>query len=130
MKKLGVMVTALVLCVALGVTSLAIAKPQTKKVTSTITLTFTQGSLPYSPYTPDRFFGDVKAKKGCKKDRTVVIDGTSLTTTTDSSGDYSIDAGNVAAGTYTATVTKKKRKKDNGTKIICKPDTSDPVTVP
>lgn len=124
MKKFGVMATAFVLCVALGMTGLAVAK--TKKVKSTITLQFTNGIQ----YTEDTFSGQVKAKKGCQKQRKVVINATKLSTKTDGTGHYLISAGNVSAGTYTATVLKKKRKKPNGTKIICKPATSNPVTVP
>jgi hypothetical protein len=128
-KKLIALVGIAGLCVAMTATT-GVAKPQVKKVESSITLNFSQGSLPYSPYTQDVFSGRVKAKKGCKKNRTVEINNTALSGTTDSSGDYVIAAGNVSPGTYTATVLKKIRKNNNGTKIICKPATSDPVTVP
>jgi hypothetical protein len=110
------------------------AKPQVKKVKTTVTLSFTNGNTTYTPYTQDKFSGQVKAKKGCKKKRTIVInkDGvpTALTTTSDSSGDFSVSAGDAAPGTYTATAKKKNRKTNNGTKIICKKGTSNAVVVP
>jgi hypothetical protein len=127
-RKLIALTAIAAMSVALAAT--AGAKPQVKHVKSTISLTFTNGSTYTTPYGQDHFSGHVKAKKGCKKKRTVSILGTSLTGKTDSSGDYDIVAGDVAPGTYTAKVAKKKRKTNNGTKIICKAATSAPVTVP
>jgi hypothetical protein len=125
------MVRKLVALIAIAAMSMALvavagAKPQVKHVKSTISLTFTNGS---APYTQDEFSGRVKAKKGCKKNRTVTIDGTALSGKTDSSGDFKIAAGDVAPGTYTATVAKKNRKTNNGTKIVCKAATSGSITV-
>jgi hypothetical protein len=126
------MVRKLIALTAIAALSMALvavagAKPQVKHVSSKISLTFTNGS---SPYTQDEFSGRVKAKKSCKKKRAVTIDGTTLSGTTDSSGDFKIAAGDVAPGTYTATVAAKNRKTNNGTKIVCDEATSNPVTVP
>jgi hypothetical protein len=115
---------------SMALVAVAGAKPQVKHVSSKISLTFTNGTLPAAPYVEDQFSGRVKAKKSCRKKRAVTIDGTALSATTDSSGDYAISAGDVAPGTYTATVAKKNRKTNNGTKIVCDAATSDPVTVP
>ena len=126
MKRLGVLVIALTLCVALGLTSLAFG--ETVRVKSKISLSFVHGSLPYSPYAQDTFFGNVKAKKGCKKGRTVKIVGTTLRDRTNRAGEYSIAAGNAGPGTYTAKV-KKKVKRVRGNRIVCKRATSNPVVV-
>ena len=126
MKKHVVLAAMLVACLAFGLTASSVAKPKVKKVETTVTLTFTKGAT----YGGDVFSGQAKAKKGCKKQRKITINGTALTATTNSSGNYEIQAGTVAPGTYTATAAKKVRKKNNGTKIICKKDTSPPVVVP
>ena len=118
--------------ISMALVAVAGAKPKVKHVSSTVSLTFTNGnSGPYTqpPYTQDVFSGHVKAKKSCKKNRQVTIDGTALSGKTDSSGDFVIAAGDVAPGSYTATVAKKKRKANNGTKIVCDKATSQPVTV-
>jgi hypothetical protein len=127
MKKVAAMGTALVLCVALGVTSLAFG--ETIKVKSKITLSFANGGGTYSPYTQDTFFGQVKAKKGCKKNRTVKLVGTTLKDKTDKAGDYAIGAGNASAGSYTTKVKKKKFSTGNGDRVVCKAKTSKPVVV-
>jgi predicted lipoprotein with Yx(FWY)xxD motif len=116
-----------IVAMSMALVAVAGAKPQVKHVSSKISLNFTNGT---TPYTQDEFSGRVKAHKSCRKRRTVTIDGTALTGTTNSSGDYVIAAGDVAPGSYTATVASKNRKTNNGTKIVCDPKTSDPVTVP
>jgi hypothetical protein len=121
---LGTGVLALAVAVAPGV-----ASSNVKKVDSSITLNFTRGSGVYAPYTQDTFSGHVKAKKGCKKHRTVDINNADVSGKTDENGDYSIAVGIAGRGTYTATVEKKERKKDNGTRIVCKKATSNAVTV-
>ncbi len=127
MKRIGVLVTALVLCVALGVTSLAFGA--TVRVKSKISLSFEQGGTSYSSSTEDTFFGKVKGKKGCKKNRTVKIVGTTLRDKTNRTGDYEISAGEASPGTYTAKVKKKVRRKGDGTRIVCKRATSNSVAV-
>jgi hypothetical protein len=116
-----------IVAMSMALVAVAGAKPQVKHVSAKISLTFTDASTPYAQ---DEFSGRVKAKKSCKKKRTVTIDGTALSDTTDSSGDYVIAAGDVAPGSYTATVAAKNRKTNNGTKIVCDAATSEPVTVP
>ena len=127
MKRLGVLVTAVVLCVAVGVVSLAFA--ETKRVKTRVTVNFTNAG-PYSQ-TGDVFFGEVKAKgKPCKKTRTVRLNGsTFLKDRTDVSGEYEITPGDVSPGTYTVEVKKKVLHKGDDLTIICKAATSDPVVV-
>lgn len=126
MKRKLVIVTALALCFAVSASTVSVAK--TKKVKSTITLSVALGDATYA--VPDTFFGNVFAKKGCKRKRKVVINGTALSTKTNNAGQYSITVPNISSGTYTATVKKKKRKKPNGVTIVCKRATSNPVVVP
>lgn len=137
MKKFAI-ASALVLCVAVGLSTTATAKKKTIKVNSEITATFHKGSGPYSPYTQDSFSGQVTAKKGkCKKGRTVSVSGVGVTTKTDSSGAWSLAVGTAGPGTYTASVAKKvitkKKTKPNGKKkkkkIVCKAATAAPITV-
>lgn len=136
MKKVTAMVSAVVLCVAVGATTMAMAKTKTTKVNSKITAGFNKGSLPYAPYRQDTFFGAVSAKKGkCEKNRKVTIEGVSgLQVKTDKSGDYTIAVGTAGKGTYTAQVAKKEitKKKNNGNKIktICKKASADSITIP
>jgi hypothetical protein len=115
---------------SMALVAVAGAKPQIKHVETKVSLTFTHGTLPVAPYIQDEFSGRVKAKKSCKKKRMVTIDGTALSDTTDSSGDFVIAVGYVGPGTYTATAAAKNRKTNNGTKIVCEKGTSKPVTVP
>jgi hypothetical protein len=133
MKKRFAIALALVACLAVGSVSVAIGKPGVKKVETTLTLTYTQTGTP--PYHQSVFAGQVKAKKSCKKNREITVRNTGTgavvgTTTSTSNGSYSISLPTAApAGTYQAEAAKKVRKKDNGTKIVCKAGTSNTVTV-
>jgi hypothetical protein len=128
MKKSFALAIALIACLVVGSVTVAVGNPQTKKVKTTLTLNYTQSGT--APYNQSVFSGQVKAKKGCKKNREISIPGVGATTS-DNSGKYSISTSSaVAPGTYQATAAKKKRKKGNGTKIICKKGVSNTVTVP
>ena len=103
-----------------------------------VELEFTQGFTPYSPYSQDTFTGKVKAKKGCKRKRTIKIQQRSVpsldlisvlgTTTSNGEGAFALGT-DTPVGTYTARAKKRKRTSANGTKIICKKGTSAPLTV-
>ena len=132
-KKFLALTAIAALCVSLA--AVASAAPQVKKVKTRVTLSFVNGNTyPYTPYGQDKFQGKVKSKKKvCKKRRKVVLKrngvSTGLRTRSDKKGNYSITVGNAAAGTYT-TIAKKKKVRRNGTKIVCKKGTSNPVVVP
>lgn len=126
MKMRSVLTIVLTASLLVGGVAISAAKPGVKQVKSKITLSFDSGD----EYTQDVFSGRVKASKSCKKKRTVTVSGVAGSTTTRSNGDYSLAAAGVPAGTYTATVAERKRKTNNGTKIVCLAATSDPVTVP
>jgi hypothetical protein len=129
MRKLTVLVFALVACIAVGAVTMATAK--TTKVKTEVSVDFSgkfsggnPTGNPYSPYTPITFNGDfagkVKGKKGCKKSRKVTISGGIGSTKSNKSGNYDVAVSKVpASGDYTATAKKKKFKK-NGNKIVCK----------
>ena len=118
MKRFGVLVTATALCVAVGMTSVASA--ETIRVKTRITVSFIDGSNPYAPVTQDTFAGDVKAKKGCAKNRIVKLVGTTRSDKSDVDGEYAIAAGEVPAGTYTVKAKRKKKIKANGDVKVCK----------
>jgi hypothetical protein len=132
MKTRFAVALALIACLVAGSVTMAVAKPQTKKVNTTVTLTYTLTGT--APYNQSVFSGKVKAKKGCKKKREITVRNTGTqavvgTTTSANNGSYSISLPNAApAGTYQAEAAKKKRKKGNGTKIICKKGVSNTVT--
>jgi hypothetical protein len=128
MRKLSVMVLALVACLAVGAVTVSAAKTKVKtKVSVNFSGKFGGGNPtgnPYSPYNPitfnGEFSGKVKGKKGCKKNRKVTISRGIGSAKSSSSGKYAVKVNTVpAAGNYTATVKKKKFKKA-GNKIICK----------
>lgn len=135
MKKRLAIGLALVACLAAGSAAMAIAKPKVKKVDTTLTLgyseTITTPSGPYGPSEPSSrsvFSGDVKAKKGCKKNRKVSIPGVGDTKSA-SDGGYAVSLDTAAPpGTYQATAKKKKIKK-HGKKIVCKKGKSNTVEV-
>jgi hypothetical protein len=134
MKTRFAIALALIACLVAGSVTMAVAKPGTKKVKTTVTLSYTQTGTP--PYNQSAFSGQVKAKKGCKKNRAITVRNTGTqavvgTTTSSSNGSFSISLPTAApAGNYQAEAAKKKRKKNNGTKIICKKGLSNVVTVP
>jgi hypothetical protein len=138
MKRVLVAVTALVACLAIGSASVATAKPKTKNVTTTITLSI--AVTPYTPYSPGSgtFSGKVSAKgpSGCRKNRTVTISrGGPIVgqVVTDPNGTYSLTIPTAPpAGTYTASVEEKvvKKGKKQKKKFICSAATSPPVVVP
>jgi hypothetical protein len=142
MKKLTVLVAALVATLAFG--AIAATAAQNKvTVKSKITLKYKPGEYGDPPdfgYPEAVFKGKVgvkggknissKAKKKCKKKRTVVVKqvggGRFGTTKTDKTGRYSLDA----SGAYTQPgdyVAKAKKKKKG--KVLCKKAKSKPVTV-
>jgi len=129
LKKLMALAGIAALCVSLA--AVANAHPQVKHISSKVTLHF-KTVTPATEYTEstEQFYGRVKSHKSCRKRREITIDGTDLSATTNSSGDYRITAHNTAPGTYTATAAVRNRKTNNGTKIVCEAATSDPVTVP
>jgi hypothetical protein len=139
-KRVLVAVTALIACLAIGSATVATAKPQKKKVTTTISLSIAVTTGPYDPYRPydqktTTYSGRVKAKgpSGCKKNRTVTISrGGPLVgqVGTQSNGSYSLTLpGAPLAGTYTASVPKKVIKK-GAKKFVCLAATSPPVVIP
>jgi hypothetical protein len=141
MKKLTVLVVALVATLALG--AIAATAAQNKvTVKSKITLKYKAGEYgepPYYGYPEAVFKGKVgvkgkkvstKAKKKCKKKRTVVVKqvggGKFGTTKTDKTGRYSLDASDAYTqpGDYVAKAKKKKKGK-----VLCKKAKSKPVSV-
>jgi hypothetical protein len=128
MRKLSVLVFALVTCLAVSAVTVQAAKTKVKTTVSVdFSGKFSGGGAtgnPYSPYNPvtfeGAFSGKVKGKKGCKKNRKVTISGGIGSDKSDSSGNYTVDIHAVpAVGDYTATVKKKKITKGDK-KIICK----------
>ena len=135
MKKLSALVLTLIAVLAVGGIVANAAKKE--KVKSKVTLKFTPGGGgdPYDPYYYEeaRFSGKVsakgnaskKAKKKCKKGRTVVISqvggGKFGQDKTNKQGKYELSASDAynAPGNYKAKVKKKKSGK-----IVCKAATS------
>jgi hypothetical protein len=131
MKKLSALVLTLIAVLAVGGIVANAAKKE--KVKSKVTLKFTPGGSgdPYDPYYYEEatFRGKVsakgkaskKAKKKCKKGRTVVIrqvgGGKFGQDKTNKKGKYSLSASDAynAPGNYKAKVKKKKKGK-----IVCK----------
>jgi hypothetical protein len=126
MNRRFAIVTALIACLALGSVSMAVGAPGVKKVKTKVTLDYTKSGNP--PYDQSEFSGKVKAKKGCKKNRKVIIPDVGSTKSS-SSGSYSISLNRAApGGTYQAKAKKKKLSK-NGKKIVCKKGKSNTVNV-
>jgi hypothetical protein len=133
MKRLSLIVVALIACVAVGSVAVVTAKPShTKKVKSKISLKYKQSGDP--PYSESATFkGKVKGKKGgrkvCKKHRKVKVRPGIGKVKTNKKGKYSISLNaKPPSGSYTAKVKKKKVHKHHK-KIVCKKKTSKPVTV-
>jgi hypothetical protein len=141
MKKLTVLVVALVATLAFGAIAATAAQDKVK-VKSKITLKYKAGEYgdpPYYGYPEAVFKGKVgvkggknissKAKKKCKKKRTVVVKQVGGDkfgkTKTNKTGRYSLDASDAESGQYVAKV--KKKVKGN---IVCKKAKSKKVTVP
>ena len=138
MRKLSALVFALVAMLTVGGIVANAAKKE--KVKSKVTLKFTPGQSgdPYDPYYYEEatFGGKVstkgdaskKAKKKCKKGRTVVISqvggGKFGQDKTNKKGKYSLSASDAynSPGNYKAKVKKKKKGK-----IVCKSATSETV---
>jgi glutamate synthase domain-containing protein 2 len=142
MKKLTVLVVALVATLAFGAIAATAAQDKVT-VKSKVTLKYKAGEYgepPYYGYPEAVFKGKVgvkggknissKAKKKCKKKRTVVVKqvggGKFGTTKTDKTGRYSLDASDAYTepGDYVAKAKKKKKGK-----VLCKKAKSKPVTV-
>jgi hypothetical protein len=122
MRKLSVLVVAVIACIAVGAVTMAGAATKvTTKVSVNFSGAFSGGTSAYDPVTfSGDFAGKVKGKKGCKKSRKVTISGGIGSATSNSSGNYNVHVSTPpAAGDYTATVKKKKFKK-GGAKIVCK----------
>lgn len=136
MKQRLVIALALVACLLAGSVAGTIAKPKVKKIDTTVALSYSKTSTtPSGPYGPNEpstkavFSGELKAKQGCKKGRKVSIPGIGMTESS-SDGSFSISLNGAApAGTYQATATKKKIKKDHK-KIKCKKGKSNEVNLP
>jgi hypothetical protein len=143
MKKLTVLVVVLVATMVLGGIAASAADDKVK-VKSKVTLKYKAGQYGDPPYYgfPNAIFkGKVgvkggknissKAKKKCKKKRTVVVKqvggGKFGSTKTNKTGRYSLDASDAYTqpGDYVAKVKKKKKGK-----FVCKKAKSKPVTVP
>lgn len=114
MKRLSMVLVAVIAFAALGLVSTAIANHKTK-VDSTVTLFYKAAN---GPYGQAAFKGKVSGKKNCEKNRKVRIKGVG-SSHTDDEGKYKIGASSSASGKYTAKVKKKKINK-NGHKIVCR----------
>lgn len=132
MKKMTTAVLALIAIFAIGAIANAAPDDKPKKVKTKAGLNYTPGAdSPTDPYdqaySRANFSGKVKAKKGCKKGRTVKVRGIG-TDKTNKRGRYSISGGAAAApdGNYRAVVKKKVRK---GGDIVCKRARSSRETV-
>ena len=137
MKKVVVIAIAVLAFTVVGGTALA----KKQKVESEVTIQYNLGNDPYGE--DGTFSGEVNAigvsgsaKKKCEKKRKVTVrrvqpgeDPTFGTVKTDKDGNWVLAAPDAydEAGQYYAEVAKKKKKQ---AKLICKADTSDPITVP
>jgi hypothetical protein len=121
MRKLSVLVFALVACIAVGAVTMATAKTKVKTKVSVNFSGTTSGGGIYTPVTfKGDFSGKVKGKKGCKKRRKVTISPGIGSMKSNSNGQYDIPlTAKPAAGNYTVKV-KKKKIRTHGKKIICK----------
>jgi hypothetical protein len=125
MRKIHVLVAALVATLALGAASAAIAKP--KKVGTTASASYKPGSSnEYENPVPPTFKVSLSAdKKKCVKNRKVTVEakggGKVGSGTTSSSGVVKIAAPGATEGKYEVTVKKSKTKK-----LVC---LGDSVTV-
>src|SRR3712207_3585762 len=72
MKKLSSLLIAALVATCAFATAAAVAAPA-EQVESTVTIKFEEGGGVAPYYEEDKFKGKVKAKKGCKKDRTVKV---------------------------------------------------------
>jgi hypothetical protein len=121
MKRVSMVLLALVACIAVGAVTMATAKTKVKtKVSVHFSGKSTSGNSPYTQGTFEgHFAGKVKGKKGCKKNRKVRITPGIGSTKSDNTGNYDVKVTTKpAAGNYTATVKKKKFTK-GGEKIVC-----------
>jgi hypothetical protein len=121
MRKLSVLVFALVACIAMGAVTMAATKTKVKtKVSLEFSGKTTGANPPYTEGTFEgHFAGKVKGKKGCKKNRKVRVTPGIGSTKSDNTGNYDVKVTTKpAAGNYTATVKKKKFTK-GGEKIVC-----------
>jgi hypothetical protein len=125
---------AIAVIAALAVTLVGggFAAASTKKFPTKVTINFTSGTY------ADKFNGKVKSRKAlCKKGRKVTVfrvksgaDAKFGTDKTNKKGKYVVAPGKkAAAGNYYAKA-KKKVKKKNGNKIVCKKGKSPTISVP
>jgi hypothetical protein len=128
MKKLLAIATALTVSVAFCA---AIAMAGNNEVDTSVSINFAAGNGgSYAPYAEDVFSGKVKAKKGCKKNRTIVLKGpVGGSTQSAKNGSWEISLGNAPAGSYKATAEIKVIQKKHGV-IVCNKGKSDSITVP
>jgi hypothetical protein len=140
-KKLLIVVTALIACLAIGSATVATAKPKNKNVKVKISLSVSiTPPGPYAPYSPGSFTfsGRVKAKgpSACRKGRTVTISrggpvvGTAVT---NPNGNFVLGPlpGVPPSGTYTASLPElvvKKGKKQKK-QFTCKAAVSNAVVI-
>ena len=122
MKKPFVLIAAIVAVVGLG-TGVAVAK-ETTKVRTSVKLEYSANGAADSS-----FSGQVKARKGCQKGRTVALwdryGGHRASDRSDARGRYKITYSPYpGTGPYFAKARERKITKDNGDKIVCREGTS------
>ena len=122
MKKLQILVVALVAVLALGATTAAVAKKGKDQIKTSIDATYKKGSStdPYDPFAKAKFEISVNSKKAkCVKDRKVVVktkDGEKVgSEITDSKGQATVKASGFGNGKYQVDVKKETYKK-----FVCK----------
>ena len=121
MKKLQILIVALVAVFAFGATT-AIAGKGKDVIKSTVEATYSKGSStdPYDPFAKAKFKATVDSKKAkCVKDRKVTVatkDGEKVgSEITNKDGEATIKASGFGKGKYTVLV-----KKETYSKVICK----------
>ena len=132
MKKFPALLIAALVATCAFAAAAATADPA-EQVESTVTIKFAEGGGTAPYYEEDAFKGKVKAKHGCKKDRTVKVfkEGGGLVGKDDTNerGRYEVPAVN-PHGDFFAKAKGKKIEKNNGEEFRCKRAKSDTITVP
>ena len=117
MKKPFVLIAAIVAVVGLG-GAVAVAK-ETAEVGTSVSIKLKGSNEHYS------FFGKVKAKEGCHKERRVVVHNADSTGSpgavrSDNRGRYQLELIRPLHGNRYFVTTKKKIIKKDGERIVCK----------
>jgi len=122
MKKLQILVVALVAVFALSATTMAVAGKGKDQIKTTVEASYSKGSStdPYDPFAKAKFKATVDSKKSkCVKDRKVTVktkDGEKVgSEITDKDGKATIKAAGFGKGKYEVTVQKASFKK-----FVCK----------